>query len=80
MNTLMLGLFTLGLLAGGRGPKLAQPAMHRLEHAGIDAVERVGRRRQLAQHELHDLASFGTSDHEANHALDRCVDLRFGLF
>ena len=53
--------------------------VQRLEHAGIDAVERIGRRRQLAQHELHDLAGLGAGDDEADHALDGGLDLRLGF-
>ena len=66
-----LGALALGRLAGRRRPDPAELAVHRLEHALVDAVERGTRLRQLAQHELGDLAGLRACHEERHHALDR---------
>ena len=71
-----LGALAFGVLAGRVGPDLAEPAVRRLEHAVVDRVERRGRMRELAQHELHDLAGLRLRHDEADHALQHGVELR----
>jgi hypothetical protein len=70
------GLLASAVLARRRRPDGAEPPVHRLEHAGIDGVERRRRVRKLPQHELDDLARLRLCDDEADHALHDHVDLR----